>query len=257
MKHISIPESHSIDINCDLGEGCCPSDEKLDDNLMSYISSCNIACGGHVGNEQSINNTINNAIKHQLKIGAHPSYPDKQNFGRISLSIDIQDLKKSLKQQIDRFQNIIQEKQTQFHHIKFHGALYNDIEANSSLAFELAKFCKTTYPSIKLLGLANGNLAQSCQKLNIEFIAEGFMDRVYLSNGKLSSRKQLGSVLSDPQQVIKQMLALANQKTFMTIDNKPITLKVDSICLHGDNLNALTIAKQIQLALKEASIQIL
>ncbi len=248
--------TYRIDINCDLGEGETLSDCKKDAMLMPYISSCNIACGGHAGNELTIATSLSNAITYQLKVGAHPGYPDKPNFGRISLSLSTKELKQSLKQQIDLILKIATQQNIQLHHIKFHGALYNDIEANCQLAEELATFCKQDYPSMKLLGLANGNLKAACKKLDLDFIAEGFMDRAYLSNGKLTPRGIKGSVLENENEVIEQALSLATHQAVKTIDQKIIDTKVDSVCLHGDNPNALTIVKSIYRAMPESGVQI-
>lgn len=250
-------DTQSIDINCDLGEGDSLFDCEVDEQLMQYISSCNIACGGHAGNELTIRTSLHNASKHKLKIGVHPGYADKENFGRISLSLPFYELEKSLKQQIDLITRIADQKKIQLHHIKFHGALYNDCESNFQLAIKLVKFCQIHYPSLKILGLADGIMKEACNKLDIEFIAEGFMDRCYLSSGKLTSRKQHGALLENQNQVINQLMALATHQKINTIDKKHIRVKVDSVCLHGDNPNAREIAKNIFCSLQKAGIQIL
>lgn len=248
--------THFIDINCDLGEGETVADCEKDALLMPYISSCNIACGGHAGNKLTIATSVSNANKHQLKVGAHPGYPDKANFGRVSLSLPVEELTQSLKLQIDLISTIATQQRTQLNHIKFHGALYNDIEADGLLAEKLATFCKKYYPSLKLLGLANGNLKAACNRLDIDFIDEGFMDRAYLSNGKLTSRSTKGSVFENKNQVIEQALSLACNQTIKTISQETIETKVDSICLHGDNPNALKIAKSVYQAMLESGVQI-
>ncbi len=245
-----------IDINCDLGEGETLTDCEKEALLMPYISSCNLACGGHAGNELTITTSLSNATKHQLKVGVHPGYPDKINFGRHSLSMPKIELEKSLKQQIDLISTIATQKNIRLNHIKFHGALYNDIEADRRLAEELAIFCKKYYPSMKLLGLANGNLKAACKTLDISFIAEGFMDRAYLSNGKLTPRSTEGAVLKSEINVVEQALALATNQPFKTIEQETIKTKVDSICLHGDNPNALAIAKSVYRAMSKSGVQI-
>lgn len=249
-------KSHNIDINCDLGEGETLADCEKDAMLMPYISSCNIACGGHAGNELTIATSLSNAAKHQLNLGAHPGYPDKANFGRFSLSISADKLAQSLKKQMDLISTIATRQQVRLNHIKFHGALYNDIETNSQLADELAAFCKKHYPSMKILGLANGNLNEACRNLDIKFISEGFMDRAYLSNGRLTPRSTKDSVLENKSAVVEQALSLAVNQTVKTIDQKTIDAKVESICLHGDNPNALAIAKSVYRAMSESGVQV-
>jgi len=255
MNHQNASLSH-IDINCDLGEGETMADCEKEALLMPFISSCNIACGGHAGNEVTMKTSISNAIKHQLKVGAHPGYPDKTNFGRVSISITLENLIESLKQQIDRISAIAEKSNIRLNHIKFHGALYNDIESDKILAEKLAGFCKKKYPSTKLLGLADGNLKAACKKFEIDFIAEGFMDRAYLFSGKLSPRSIKGSVFENKNKVIAQAIALATHQTIKTIDHQKVKPQVDSVCLHGDNSNALTIAQSVYLAMPTAGIQI-
>ena len=245
-----------IDINCDLGEGSNEIDCAQDKQLMPYISSCNIACGGHAGNQLTMNNSVENAVTNNLKIGAHPSYPDRINFGRNSIKIALPDLKSSLKTQINQLQSILLEQDKRLHHIKFHGALYNDVESNPELAIELGSFCYEHYPQIKLMGLANGALASFCNDKNIPFIAEGFMDRRYRSDGQLVSRKELSAVIPQINQVIEQALALASNKPIQTIEKLPLSIKIDSLCLHGDHPEALSIIKKLKQELDNFNIQL-
>lgn len=248
--------SLKIDINSDLGEGEILADCEKDAALMPYISRCNIACGGHAGNELTIVASLSNANKHQLKVGAHPGYPDKSNFGRISLSISANELQKSLKQQVDLITELASKENIPLNHIKFHGALYNDIESDNQLAESLAAFCKIHYPKMKLLGLADGNLKIACKKLDLEFISEGFMDRAYLANGKLAPRSTKGSVFENKHKVVEQALSIATHQAIKTIDRQMIQTNVDSICLHGDNPNALTIAQFVYRKMNESGIRV-
>ncbi len=245
-----------IDINCDLGEGTNKGDCRQEALLMPYISSCNIACGGHAGNQDTILSSLINASKHKLKVGAHPGYADQENFGRVSVSISQSELVISLKQQIDRLIFIAKKNDIKVNHIKFHGALYNDIEKDVPLAIYLAEFCRECYPLLRIIGLADGNLKKACRRLSLDFISEGFMDRTYLSNGKLSARKAEGAVLEKSNDVVNQALQIADKESVTTIDNNVIPLKVDSICLHGDNPNALVIARLLQQELEKKRFKI-
>ena len=245
-----------VDINCDLGEGKTLSDCQHDSLLMPYISSCNIACGGHSGNNVIMRETLISAAHFGLKIGAHPGYPDKDNFGRLSIQISKHALNKTLTQQIESLTQLALELNIELHHIKFHGALYNDIETTDELAFQIANFCKTNYPNLKVMGLAAGKLQHHCHALSIDFIAEGFMDRTYLANGKLTPRSQTNALLEKTEDVIEQALFLAKNLSINTSDNSKLTPLVQSICLHGDNPNALNIAKQLLVRLQDSSIQL-
>ena len=243
-----------IDINCDLGEGKSLIDCEHDAMLMPYISSCNIACGGLAGNESIIKQSLLNAQKNGLKIGAHPGYEDKENFGRVSLDIKSEDLVSSIKKQLSLFLNISNQLEISIHHIKFHGALYNDLEKQPKLALTLAKLIKGNYPSLAVYGLANGIFAQTCNDLDIDFIAEGFMDRTYLSSGCLTPRSKKNAVLTDKAQSIAQAVSLANHQEIKASDGGVITPDVKTICLHGDNPEAIDIAKTLHEELTQAGL---
>ncbi len=238
----------TIDINCDLGEGNDELDCQKDHQLMHFISRCNIACGGHAGNQLTMTKSLTNAKALSLKIGAHPGYPDRENFGRVSMAISIDKLKESLYSQIQTLKTLADSLKVNLTHIKFHGALYNDIERDDRLAKQMVEFCKQQFPSMSLLGLAEGNLKTHCQLQGVPFISEGFMDRRYLSTGKLSPRSVENSVIDNCDEVIKQALALATGDSFTTLENASISLLVDSICLHGDNPNAVKIAESLARA---------
>jgi 5-oxoprolinase (ATP-hydrolysing) subunit A len=248
--------SKTIDINCDLGEGDNATDCDHDRSLMPYLSRCNIACGGHAGNQQTMTLSLKNAKQFQLQAGAHPSYPDRNNFGRVSLKLAFNELAKSLIAQIKSLQSIAQSEEVLLTHIKFHGALYNDIENDEVLAKNIAHFCQSHYPNLSVLGLTNGWLHKYCQQLNLKFIAEGFMDRRYKNNGKLSPRSAPGSVIKNTEKAIQQAIALAKGDPIKSIEGDELTLKVDSICLHGDNPNANAIAEQLISAFKQQQIQV-
>ena len=256
MASIGDKTINYIDINCDLGEGHTINDCANDALLMPFISSCNIACGGHAGNETTMLQSLINAKKHQLKIGLHPGYPDQENFGRHSLSISTTDLKRSLVQQISTMTNLASQQNVTLHHLKLHGALYNDCEKNPLLAKLIVDIMLGLDSNIKVLGLAGGLLQQACSNNGIGFIAEGFMDRTYLANGTLTPRSLPGSVLSNSQLVIEQALALAKHQPIATSDKEFVTPSVTSICLHGDNANALTLAELVSQAMRRNGIKI-
>ena len=243
-----------IDLNCDLGEGNSPQDCENDRQIMPYISSCNIACGGHAGNDLTIEQSVKNAISNKLNIGAHPGYPDRENFGRTSLSISSGALQDSIICQVNRLQLELSRNNCNLSHIKFHGALYNDIEANRPLAIEMTKFCKQNFPTVSLMGLASGYLQQACIENNLSFISEGFMDRRYLSTGRLTPRSEPGAVISESSRVIDQALSLIQGDKFLTSDGSELRLQVDSICLHSDTKNSLLLSKLLSQKLASNNI---
>ena len=246
----------SIDINCDLGESTKPESWARDAEIMPYISSCNIACGGHEGNQASVNASIKNALSHNLAIGAHPSYPDKENFGRKSINMSELELRKTLQLQIALIAESCNQHGAKLFHVKPHGALYNDAALDLSLATTIAEVVAQVSGNIKLMGLADSAMKEAAHKVGIEFINEGFMDRNYRSNKTLVPRTEPEALHSTLEESLQQALKFAQGKPISTPSGQLLSMKVDSICLHGDNPNAVSIAKQLHQSLTDHNIQI-
>lgn len=246
----------AVDINCDLGEGTTAADCSRDALIMPFISRCNIACGGHAGNDTTMALTVGNAKHNGLAIGAHPGYPDRKHFGRRSLSIARPELLENVAAQIERLSAIAARQHCTLDHIKLHGALYNDAEADPRLASSILEMVKVRFPKLKILGLANAAMEQATQKTGLPFLREGFMDRRYLNNHQLSPRNMQGAVIEDFPQCLQQALALIHGEPFTTIHGEPLRFTADSICLHGDNLHAPEIATQLFRALQQAGVEV-
>ena len=246
----------AIDINCDLGEGSSEADCARDARLMRYISRCNIACGGHAGNATTMALSLQNAREAGVAAGAHPGYPDRENFGRTSLAIPRQDLLCAVRDQIHALQQLAVSEKVPLTHIKLHGALYNDAEASSELAEDLVQLIAREFPDLRILALANAALERAARKYRHPALREGFMDRRYLNDHQLSPRSMPGAVIEDFSQCLQQVLALANGKPFLSVDNKPLQFSVDSICLHGDNPRAEAIADRLEQALLREGISV-
>lgn len=246
----------TIDINCDLGESVESAQWQLDAKLMPYISSCNIACGGHAGNIESISVSIDNALKNNISIGAHPSYPDKENFGRKSLNLSVSELRQTLSEQILTVEKRCHDKQTTLSHVKPHGALYNDAATDLKLAMVIAEEVARCSTSYKLFGLAESEMYQAAQRVGIDFVHEGFMDRNYQDNKTLVQRSEPNALHSSLDISLRQALQLAKGEAITTANNSLIKLQVDSICLHGDNPDAQAIAKQLHDLLRTNDIGI-
>ncbi|MBD3628766.1 5-oxoprolinase subunit PxpA [Cyclobacterium sp.] len=237
-----------IDINCDLGEGM-PFDQKI----MPYLGSCNIACGGHAGDDASMEHTIGLAKKHQVKIGAHPSYPDKDNFGRISLDLDIEILKDSLKSQIEKIKSMAIQEKVNLHHIKFHGALYLDSLIDQELALELALFIKHHFPNQILYAPFGSCMANAAVRTSIPLCHEVFADRKYASATELLPRKHPRAILTDLKEIDEQVSLLLAKSSVKTIDGDFYKVKADTICIHGDHPRAVEIAKLVATKLAETT----
>jgi UPF0271 protein len=241
----------SIDINCDLGEG------KLNDaSLMPCISSANICCGYHAGDEKITRATIKLALKNKVAIGAHPGFADKENFGRVELILPSHDYYALVMEQLILFKNIAAEEGATIHHVKAHGALYNLASKNVMVANELAKAVYDFDPNLIFYGLSNSNMLFIAETMGLRTASEVFADRTYEDDGSLTPRVKKNSVLTDPASVAKQALLLASEKQVMSTTGKSISVKADTICIHGDSPNAPGLAKAIHQRLKENKIEI-
>ncbi|SEA48465.1 5-oxoprolinase subunit PxpA [Microbulbifer marinus] len=235
----------TIDINCDLGEGKTSADCRKDAQIMPYISRCNIACGGHAGDLNTMQLSIANARENQLAIGAHPGYPDREHFGRRTLQMETGQLLDAVAEQINRLQRVARAADLRLEHVKLHGALYNDAESSTELAESITDFIIEEFPQLKIMGLANAAMEAAAKRHNHPFIREGFMDRRYLNDHQLAPRSMDNSVITELAPCLEQALCLAKGRVFQSVSGEPLQFSVDSICLHGDNPIAPTIARQL------------
>ncbi|MGB1449736.1 MAG: 5-oxoprolinase subunit PxpA [Flavobacteriaceae bacterium] len=220
----------TIDLNCDLGEGT-----GNDLALMPYLSSCSIACGGHYGNQKSIKTTLTYAAKYGVKTGAHPSYYDRDNFGRRSLAISLRELQDSLRQQLDLFYSLC----TQVSHVKPHGALYNDLYEEKEKADAVVEVIKEYDPKAKVFCAPGSQLFHSAHARGLHPVLEGFGDRAYRPDGGLVARQLPQAVHHQKEQITQQVLRLIQQGEVVGLKGEIIPLKVATICLHGDGDNVV------------------
>lgn len=246
----------SIDINCDLGEGKTLADCKVDAQLMPFISSCNIACGGHAGNNETMQKTVENALKNTLNIGAHPGYPDPANFGRVSMQMSTTNLIDSIDQQIHKLAQIAGQEGVRLNHIKLHGALYNDVETDAQLARALADYFESQHKEKSIFALAHGTLLKETRSRKLKAVAECFMDRRYTIRRQLTPRGLQGAVIESTEDTMSQALALAQGRSFHSLDGQSIQIDAETICLHGDNPKANQIAKLLIDRLQENGINL-
>ena len=240
----SNPKGYPIDLNADLGEGGAN-----DEALLQLITSANIACGGHSGDQSSMEATVKLALASGVNIGAHPSFPDRENFGRQPMVISDQELFTSLYQQINSLKAICDSLDAKMFHVKPHGAFYNQAAFSEHLGLLLIKTIKRIDPKLKLMILAASPLVQLARQQGLDVIEEAFADRRYLANGSLAPRKMKGAVIEDNAQALEQVELLLGNKPLHTLDGALLRLKSDSICIHGDSEHALSFAKQISARL--------
>lgn len=241
----------SIDLNVDLAEGFT-----YDEALLQIVSSANIACGLHAGNALEMRKAVCWAKENGVRIGAHPGYPDCENFGRKVLYLSEQELQASLIYQIGALQALCRVEQVSLSYVKPHGALYNQAAKDPQLAELICQVIVAVDPKLKLMGLAGSLMLTVAQRMGIDTISEAFADRNYLANGQLVPRTQENALIATDQGAIQQVLQLVQQGTITAENGAIINLSADSICLHGDNCHALAFAQQIQTALQQHQIAI-
>ena len=231
--------SRHIDLNCDMGEGETEASAALDRELMQFISSCSIACGGHAGSEHSMRQTAASALNAGLRIGAHPSYPDRENFGRQSMSISESALSAAITEQTAALKSIVTELGGELSFVKAHGALYNDMARDAELTSLVVTTIKAFDPTLKIMGLAGSHCSAICEDLAMPFLGEAFADRRYADDGQLSPRSQDGAVITEPETAVEQIMSIVEQARVESINGKWLPLQAQSICVHSDTPGAL------------------
>ena len=242
---------NTIAINCDVGEGV--SNEHL---LMPYISSCNIACGGHYGDVKTMDNTIEIAIENNVLIGAHPSFPDKENFGRKILKMTPEALQKSIESQLLLFKSRLDLVGAKMNHIKPHGALYNLITVDVATAKIFLKAIDKYAKSVFLYVPYNSVIARLAIEKNIRLVYEVFADRNYNSDLSLVSRNQENALITDAVAVFKHVVHMYQHQEVIAISGEKKPIIADTFCVHGDQEKALSILIYLSEHLKKQGIAI-
>lgn len=240
----------AIDINCDLGEGGL-----FDDKIMPLISSCNIACGGHFGTMASMSSSIDLAILNGKHIGAHPSYPDKKHFGRVSIDISNADLKDSIKTQLTGFKNILSVRNATLHHVKPHGALYNDIARNEERARVVVESILEVDDAV-ILFVPPHSAVQALAKDKLKTWTEGFADRNYNPDYSLVSRSKPDAILHDKQKVLARVIEVVTRQQLTALDGIVLESYFDTLCVHSDTENALDILEYLHSSLPKHNIRL-
>ena len=228
-----------IDLNCDLGEGI-----GNDKAIMPYITSANIACGFHAGDEQTMRETLRLAKRFGVNAGAHPSWNDRENFGRKEMNVLPEEAEKLVIQQIRISMAIAKEEGVTLTHVKPHGALYNQSAKDIELATAIARAVKTSSVNLILVGLAGSRSIEAGREMGIRVAAEGFPDRGYNADGSLMSRLLPGAIIESPEEVARYAIELVK------------TGRMDTLCLHGDHPNAAENAKLLREVLEKNGVEV-
>jgi len=246
LEGIGINLKSKMDINCDLGEGL-----KNDAQIMPYISSCNIACGAHAGDKKLMKTTVLLAKEYKVKIGAHPSFADRENFGRKEMYVPKDLLKEQIVDQIKLLKEITEKNGGVLHHVKPHGALYNMAAKNRDIAKTVIEAVQSIDKGLILYIPFGSVIAKELLNRNHPFYYESFADRVYLDDLTLMLRKETGSVIENPQRVLKRVKQLINLGTIKTFQGNNIKIESDTVCVHGDNPNAVQIVKSLSTLIRK------
>ena len=228
-----------IKFNCDLAEG-----GKYDERLMPLISYCNIACGGHFGNKQTVVEAVQLAIKNNVKIGAHPSYPDVENFGREKMDMSLKYLRKSLKTQILLVKDTVERLGEKLHHIKPHGALYNELKYDKEKSLMMIDLVKEIDGELVLF-VPPKSVIEEEAKNKIKTLIEGFADRAYEEDLSLVSRGKTGAVLHDKNQILEKVKLMGFEDKIITLNGMILNQKIDTICIHSDTENSVEILEYL------------
>ncbi|MHA4811254.1 5-oxoprolinase subunit PxpA [Flavitalea flava] len=246
-----------IDLNCDMGEG-----QPTDAEIFPFISSANIACGSHAGNTDIMRRTIELALIHQVAIGAHPSYPDRLNFGRVDMlepgsgALRLSDLRQILLDQLSGLQEICMEFGVHIHHIKPHGALYNRASRDIELSVLICQVIREFDSGLLLYGLSGSEMEKQATANGLHFVNEVFADRAYREDGTLTPRSERNALITDPGLAVKQVLSLIREGKVVLNDEKEVFLSAETICIHGDGVAAVRFAHDIYEVLRNEGIVI-
>jgi UPF0271 protein len=241
----------TIDLNCDLGEGA-----GNDELIMPYISSANIACGYHAGDEETMRKTILLCKEFKVAVGVHPSYPDKENFGRTDMLLSSGEIYELVKNQVELLRTIADENGVAIHHVKPHGALYNMAARDKSIAPFVALAVKDADQKMFLYGLSGSHLIKEGKNIGLKTASEVFADRAYKDDGSLLSRNKPGALIENTEAAISQVLQMIKEGTVTSINGNKVPIVAETICIHGDGEHAVEFAKAINHALKENGIEI-
>jgi UPF0271 protein len=241
----------SIDLNADLGEG-----DPYDEELLQIVSSCNVACGGHAGDAESMARTVRAAIKNGVAVGAHPGYPDRAGFGRESGFMVGDALYESLTEQVTELANTAAHLGARLTHIKPHGALYNDAVSDRGLADVIARVVAEAPGEPAFVGMASTELESAARRHGLAFIAEAFVDRAYQPDGTLVSRKEPGAVHEDLNVTTTQAVRLAEQGEATAANGEVVKVRADTLCIHGDTPGAAATARAVRDVLESHGIEI-
>ena len=245
-----------IDINCDMGESFGAYRLGRDAEVMGYISSANIACGWHAGDPMIMEQTVRTAKENRVAIGAHPGYPDLMGFGRRRMDLTLAEIEAYILYQMGALSAFAKAYDLPLQHLKAHGALGNlafaDLEVSKTIARAAARFDQ----NMIFVALAGTVMVQAAKEIGVRYVEEVYADRVYNPDGTLQSRKIPGSVIHDPEKAARQALTILREGYVIAHDGARVSVKSETLCVHGDTPGAIAILEKIREDLQKASISV-
>ena len=240
-----------IDLNCDMGEGI-----GADDELFPWITSANIACGFHAGSPEIMRASVRAAIRHQVGIGAHPGLPDRENFGRVARGLTEAEARTMVVDQVAALEEIARAEGGALVHVKPHGALYNMASDDIALADAIAHAVRAVDPRLILMGLSGSELIRAGERAGLATASEVFADRGYLPDGSLVPRGRPDALITDVNAAVRQSIRLVRDQRVSDVGGGEVTVRAESICLHGDGAHAVEFARAIRTGLEAEGIAV-
>ena len=234
-----------IDINSDMGELTHLFEDRTYHRLIDHVTSINLACGGHAGNTTMMTELSKLAKLKNVRIGAHPGYPDPDNLGRAVMNLDPGDLTQTILEQIRRLGEIVSAANEQLSHVKPHGALYNQAAKDRTISRSIGEAVLKFDPSLVMIGLSGSVMLHVWQDMGLQIMEEAFGDRTYESDGSLRNRDLDHALITDPKKAAQQAQMITNEGKVISFDGSDIHLNAQTICIHSDTPNALDIAKKV------------
>lgn len=246
----------AIDLNCDLGESFGNYKCGMDEEVIPYISSANVACGFHASDPVVMADTVKLARENQVCVGAHPGYPDLVGFGRRNIAASPREVKAMVQYQVGALKAFCTAQGIVLEHVKPHGAMYNMAGRDEALAEAICQGIYEVDPSLILLGLAGSKMLKAAEKTGLKAAKEVFADRAYEEDGSLVARSKPGAVITDENEAIERVVRMIKEGKVKAVTGKDIDVSADSVCVHGDGPQALEFVRQIREAFRKEQITI-
>jgi UPF0271 protein len=246
----------SIDLNCDMGESYGAWKMGNDEGVMEYVSSANIACGFHGGDPGTMRRTVAAALARGVALGAHPSLPDLAGFGRRVMQVSPSEAYDFMVYQIGALAGVAASQGARLHHVKVHGALYNMAAKDRALSEALCRALRDVDADLVLYGLAGTEHIRAAEALGVPVAQEVFGDRSYQDDGSLTPRSHPGAMITEVDKAIEQVLRMVQEGKVRSVNGKDVPVRADTLCIHGDQPNALVFASGIRAALEKAGISV-